>query len=103
MPSGQTLIFKDFKESTIRGLHYEILRNKVRDYIATKLILGKPVQDFENFRSLVQGAVESIMNRALIAGELDSGETTGTSIQHINYSYVNSENAKSYKEAPIKG
>ena len=34
--------------------------------------------------------MESITNRAL-AGELDSVETTGTSIQLMNYSYVNSE------------
>ena len=70
-PSGQTRIFKDFIESTIRGLHNEILRNKVRNYLATQLISGKPVQDFETFRSLVQVAVESITNRAL-AGELNS-------------------------------
>ena len=81
----------------IRGPHNEILRNKVRDYLATQLISGKPVQDSETFRSLVQVAVESIMNRAL-AGELDSGETAGTSIQLMNYSYVNSEDA-----APTKG
>ena len=96
-PSGQTGIFKDFSESTIRGLQNEILRNKVQDYLATQLISGKPVQDFETFRSLVQVAVESITNRAL-AGELDSAETTGTSIQLMNYSYVNSEDV-----APTKG
>ena len=82
-PSGQTCIFKDFVEST----HNEILRNIVRDYIATQFISGKPVNDFEAFRSLVQVAVESITNRAL-AGELDSAETTGTSIQLMNYSYA---------------
>ena len=86
-PLGQSRIFKDFVESTIRGLHNEILRNKVRDYIATQFISGKPVNDFEAFRSLVQVAVESITNRAL-AGELDSAETTGTSIQLMNYSYA---------------
>ena len=64
-PSGQTHIFKYFVESTIRGLHNEILRNKVQDYLATQLISGKPVQDFETFRYLVQVAVESITNRAL--------------------------------------
>ena len=53
-PLGQTRIFKDFIESTIRGLHNEILRNKVRDYIATQFLSGKPVKDFEAFRSLVQ-------------------------------------------------
>ena len=63
----------------IREPHNEILRNKVRDYLATQLISGKPVQDFETFRSLVQVVVESITNRAL-AGELDSAETAGTSI-----------------------
>ena len=89
-PSGQTCIFKDFIESTNRVLHNEILRNKVPDYLATQLISGNPVQDFEMFRSLVQVAVESITNRAL-AGELDSAETTGTLIQLMNYSYVNSE------------
>ena len=45
-PSGQTHIFKDYVESTIRGLHNVILRNKVRDYLATLLISGKPVSDF---------------------------------------------------------
>ena len=95
-PSGQTCIFKDFKESTIRGLDNEILRNKVRDYLGTQLISGKPVQDFETFRSLVQVAVESIKNRAL-AGELDSAETAGTWIQLMNYSYVNSEDVTSTK------
>ena len=59
-PSGQSRIFKDYVESTIRGLHNELLRNKVRDYLATQLISGKPVNDFETFRSLVQVAVESI-------------------------------------------
>ena len=89
-PPGQSRIFKDFVESTIRGLHNEILRNKVRDYLATMLISGKPVTDFESFRSLVQVAVESITNRAL-AGELDSAETAGTNIQLMNYSYIHSE------------
>ena len=56
-PSGQSRIFKDYVESTIRGLHNELLRNKVRDYLATQLISGKPVNDFETFRSLVQVAV----------------------------------------------
>ena len=37
------------------------------------------------------------MNRAL-AGELDSAETAGTSIQLMNYSFVNSEDV-----APTKG
>ena len=37
--------------------------------------------------SRLQVAVESITNRAL-AGELDSAETTGTSIQLMNYSYA---------------
>ena len=64
-PSGQSRIFKDYVESTIRGFHNEILRNKVRDNLATQLISGKPVSDFESFRSLVQVAVESITNRAL--------------------------------------
>ena len=41
--------------------------------------------------------MESITNRAL-AGELDSGETAGTLIRLMNYSYVNSEDA-----APTKG
>ena len=44
-PMGQSRIFKDYVESTIRGLHNEILRNKVRDYIATQFISGKPVND----------------------------------------------------------
>ena len=74
---GQSRIFKD----------YEILRNKVRDYITTQFISGNLVNDFEAFRSVVQVAVESITNRAL-AGELDSAETTGTSIQLMNYSYA---------------
>ena len=56
-PAGQSRIFKDYVESTIRGLHNELLRNKVRDYLATQLISGKPVNDFETFRSLVQVAV----------------------------------------------
>ena len=86
-PMGQSRIFKDYVESTIRGLHNEILRNKVKDYIATQFISAKPIADFESFRSLVQVAVESITNHAL-AGELDSAETTGTSIQLMNYSYA---------------
>ena len=89
-PPGQSRIFKDYVESTIRGLHNEILRNKVRDYLATMLISGKPVTDFESFRLLVQVAVESITNRAL-AGELDSAETAGTNIQLMNYLYIHSE------------
>ena len=97
-PSGQSRIFKDYVESTIRGLHNELLRNKVRDYLATQLISGKPVNDFETFRSLVQVSVESITNRAL-AGELDSAETAGTLIQLMNYSYVNSEDAAVSKGA----
>ena len=64
-PEGQTHIFKDYVESTIRGLHNEILRTKVRDYLANQVLSGHPVQDFESFRSLVQVAVESITNRAL--------------------------------------
>ena len=59
----------------------------MRDYIATQFISGKPILDFESFRTLVQVAVESITNRAL-AGELDSAETTGTNIQLMNYSYT---------------
>ena len=43
-PSGQMCIFKDFVESTIRGLHNDILRNKVCDYLATQLISGKPLK-----------------------------------------------------------
>ena len=39
-PSRQSRIFKDYVESTIRGLHNEILCNKVRDYLATQLISG---------------------------------------------------------------
>ena len=39
-PSGLSRIFKDYVESTIRGLHNELLRNKVRDYLATQLIAG---------------------------------------------------------------
>ena len=93
-PSGQSRIFKDYVESTIRGLHNKILRNKVCDYLATHLISGKPVNDFETLRSLVK----SITNRAL-ARELDSPETAGTSIQLMNYSYVNSEDAASSKGA----
>ena len=42
--------------------------------------------------------MESITNQALL-GELDSAETTGTLIQLMNYSYVNSEDAKSTKGA----
>ena len=71
---------------------------KVCDYLATQLISGKPVNDFETFRSLVQVSVESITNRAL-AGELDSAETAGTSIQLMNYSYTNSEDAALSKNA----
>ena len=40
--------------------------------------------------------MESITNRAL-AGKLDSAETTGTLIQLMNYSYVNSEDVTSTK------
>ena len=97
-PLGQSRIFKDYVESTIRGLHNEILHNKVRDYLATQLISGKPVNNFETFRSLVQVAVETITYRAL-AGELDSTETAGTSIQLMNYSYTNSEDAALSKNA----
>ena len=49
--------------------------------------------------SRLQVAVESITNRAL-AGELDSAETTGTSIQLMNYSY--SEDAALSKGALSK-
>ena len=38
--SGQMRIFKDFVESTICGLHNDILRNKVCNYLATQLISG---------------------------------------------------------------
>ena len=91
-PEGQSRIFKDYLESCIRGLHNDILRLKVRDYLANQVLSGRPVQDFESFRSLVQVAVESITNRAL-AGELDAAETTGTSIQLMNFSYCDSTDA----------
>ena len=33
-PNGRTRIFKEFCESSIRGLHNEILRNKARDFLS---------------------------------------------------------------------
>jgi len=49
-PTGKTRIFKEFCESSIRGLHNEILRNKARDFLSIQAINGSKVETFDQLR-----------------------------------------------------
>ena len=87
-PTGKTRIFKEFCESSIRGLHNEILRNKARDFLSIQAINGFKVKTFDQLRRIIQVLVENIQTRT-IAGELDASDAIGTDIRLMNYSYTN--------------
>ena len=89
-PRGKDRIFKDFMEEAIRGLHNELLRNKIRDFLSIQHLSGKKIDTFDAFRQMVQVSVENIQSRAL-AGELDANEVAGTNIRMMNYSYLNNK------------
>ena len=89
-PRGKDRIFKDFMEEAIRGLHNELLRNKIRDFLSIQHLSGKKIDTFDTFRQMVQVSVENIQSRAL-AGELDANEVAGTNIRMMNYSYLNNK------------
>ena len=52
--NGKTRIFKEFCESSIRGLHNEILRNKARDFLSIQAINGFKVETFDQLRRIIQ-------------------------------------------------
>ena len=92
-PSGKTRIFKEFCESSIRGLHNEILRNKARDFLSIQAINGFKVETFDQLRRIIHVSVESIQART-IAGELDASDAVGTDIRLMNYSYTNAASSR---------
>ena len=95
-PQGKTRIFKDFTEEAIRGLHNELLKTKIRDFISIQHLAGVKIETFDALRKLVQISVENIQSRA-IAGELDTADIAGTDIRLMNYSYVNTSSSKDRK------
>ena len=92
-PVGKTRIFKEFCESSIRGLHNEILRNKARDFLSIQALNGFKVQTFDDLRRIIQVSVENIQART-IAGELDASDAVGTDIRLMNYSYTNAASSR---------
>ena len=92
-PRGKDRIFKDFIEEAIRGLHNELLRNKIRDFLSIQHLSGRKIDTFDTFRQMVQVSVENIQSRAL-AGELDANEVAGTNIRMMNYSYISNKESK---------
>jgi hypothetical protein len=92
-PNGKTRIFKEFCESSIRGLHNEILRNKARDFLSIQAINGFKVETFDQLRRIIQVSVENIQART-IAGELDASDAIGTNIRLMNYSYTNAASSR---------
>ena len=95
-PQGKTRIFKDFTEEAIWGLHNELLKTKIRDFISIQHLAGVKIETFDALRKLVQISVENIQSRA-IAGELDTADIAGTDIRLMNYSYVNTSSSKDRK------
>lgn len=95
-PQGKTRIFKDFTEEAIRGLHNELLKIKIRDFISIQHLAGIRIETFDALRRIVQISVENIQSRA-IAGELDTADIAGTDIRLMNYSYVNTSSSKDRK------
>ena len=87
-PNGKTRIVKEFCESSIRGLHNEILRNKARNFLSIQVINGFKVETFDQLRRIIQVSVENIQART-IAGELDASDAISTDIRLMNYSYTN--------------
>lgn len=92
-PNGKTRIFKEFCESSIRGLHNEILRNKARDFVSMQSLNGFKVETFDQLRRIIQVSVENIQTRT-IAGELDASDAIGTDIRLMNYSYTNAASSR---------
>lgn len=86
-PEGKVRIFKDFMESTIRGLANDLLRTKVRDFLSMKSLSNIKVETFEEFRRIVQISVENLQCRAQ-AGDLDPQEIRGTNVALMNFSYL---------------
>jgi len=94
-PNGKTRIFKEFCESSIRGLHNEILRNKARDFLSIQTINRFKVETFDQLRQIIQVSVENIQHSArTIAGELDASDAIGTDIRLMNYSYTNAASSR---------
>ena len=92
-PNGKTRIFKEFCESSIRGLHNEILRNKARDFVSMQSLNGFKIETFDQLRRIIQVSVENIQTRT-IAGELDASDAIGTDIRLMNYSYTNAASSR---------
>ena len=92
-PNGKTRIFKEFCESSIRGLHNEILRNKARDFVSIQSLNGFKIETFDQLRRIIQVSVENIQTRT-IAGELDASDAIGTDIRLMNYSYTNAASSR---------
>ena len=92
-PNRKTRIFKEFCESSIRGLHNEILRNKARDFMSIQAINGFKVETFDQLKRIIQVSVENIQART-IAGELDASDAIGTDIRLMNYSYTNAASSR---------
>ena len=59
-PRGKDRIFKDFIEEAIRGLHNELLRNKIRDFLSIQHLSGRKIDTFDTFQQMVQVSVENI-------------------------------------------
>ena len=87
-PAGKTRIFKEFCESSITGLHNEILRNKACNFLSIQALNGFKVENFDDLRQIIQVSVNNIQART-IAGELDASDAVGTDIRLLNYSYTN--------------
>ena len=47
---GKPGFFKEFCESSIRGLHNEILRNKAGDFLSIQALNGFKVETFDQLR-----------------------------------------------------
>ena len=92
-PTGKNRIFKEFCESSIRGLHNEILRTKERDFLSIQALNGFKVETFDQLRRIIQVSVENIQART-IAGELDASDAVGTDIRLMNYSYTNAASSR---------
>ena len=92
-PAGKTRIFKEFCESSITGLHNEILRNKACNFLSIQALNGFKVENFDDLRQIIQVSVNNIQART-IAGELDASDAVGTDIRLLNYSYTNAGSSR---------
>ena len=99
-PAGKTRIFKEFCESSIRGLHNEILRNKARDFLSIQALNGFKVETFDDLRRIIQVSVENIQART-IAGELDASDAVGSDNRLMNYSYTNAASSRGKERKSI--